>query len=200
MILRALPLALLLTLAACSAPAPQGSQPQTAEPGAGQPAAAPTPQPPSATTLTLNGLGPVQLGMRVQEAEQALHARFAPMEPEESEACWTAWRGDGADPQVSYMVEDGRVTRLDIGDSDANPASTVKTAEGIGIGAAERDVLAAYGPATKVQPHKYDESGHYLVVDSPDARSALVFETSNGMVTTFRAGFHPSVDYVEGCL
>ncbi|MDQ7250821.1 hypothetical protein [Dongia sedimenti] len=173
------PLVLLLGLAACSTSAPQ------------------------AADLTPQGIGAVKLGMRLAEAEQALQARFRPMEPEESEACWQTQRADGNAPHIWYMVEDGKITRIDIGDSvgvsDANPAITVKTAEGIAIGAKESDVLAAYGPTTKVMPHKYDQAGHYLIVDSPDARSALVFETSNGIVTTFRAGFHPSVDYVEGC-
>jgi hypothetical protein len=188
MILRTLSLLLLLGLAACSESTPQPA------------AAAPTP---AGNALTLQGIGPVQLGMGVQEAERALQTRLRPMSPEESDACWQTQRADGQQPHIWYMVEEGRITRMDIGDtvgvSDANPTITVKTAEGIGIGAKESDVLAAYGPATKVMPHKYDEKGHYLVVDSPDAKSALVFETSDGIVTTFRTGFHPSVDYVEGC-
>ena len=144
----------------------------------------------------------MRLGMRVAEAEQALQTRFTPMEPEESEACWTARRADGKGPNVNYMVEDGRITRIGIPSAidPGSPDSEVKTAEGISIGSPERDVLAAYGPATKVTPHKYDENGHYLMVESPDAKSALIFETSASIVTTFRAGFHPSVDYVEDCL
>lgn len=179
-----------IALCACMNGSPDGAVPAT-------PAA-----------LAMTGLGPVHIGMSVPEAEHALATTFAPMTPGEEEACWQTRRADGNDPQVWYMVENGKITRIDIEDTSGNatqgfgnlPApSAIKTVEGIGFGAAEADVIAAYGPATEVLPHKYDEQGRYLVVQSADGRSALLFETQKGRVTIFRAGVHPSVDYVEGC-
>ena len=167
----------LLTLCACSAPVPA-----------------------SPTILTTVGLGVVQLGMTVTQAEQALGAGLEPMNPGTDAACWMTRRADGRAGQVFYMVENGKITRIDINTAaSAGTPAVVKTAAGIGIGATEADVLRAYGKSTKVMPNKYDEHGRSLVVERPDAKSALLFETSNGKVTTFRAGFHPSVDYVEGC-
>ncbi len=60
-------------------------------------------------------------------------------------------------------------------------------------------MLRVYGKSTKVMPSKYDAHGHSLLVDLPGTKSALLFETSGGKVTTFRAGTHPAVDTVEGC-
>jgi hypothetical protein len=156
--------------------------------------------PASPTTLTRTGLGAVQLGMTVTRAQQALGAALNPMIPGTDAACWMTRRADGRAPQVFYMIENDKIARIDVNTaSSAGTPADVTTAEGIGIGSTEADVLGAYGKSTKVMPSKYDEHGHTLVAESADAKSALVFETSDGKVTTFRAGVHPAVDYVEGC-
>jgi hypothetical protein len=54
-------------------------------------------------------------------------------------------------------------------------------------------------PHVRIDPHKYDEEGHYLVLLTPDGKAALLFEEGGGMVTDVRAGLEPSVEYVEGC-
>jgi len=187
-------LPLLLALCACADPATEATT-ATAD-GDGATNAAPSP-----TTLTATGLGAVRLGMSVAAAEQALGAKLAPMSAGQEAACWQTRRADGASPQVFYMVENGVLTRIDIDrrTEPAVPGPEFKTAAGIGIGATEPDVIAAYGAGTEILPHKYDENGHTLMVNGPDAKSALLFETSDGKVTTFRAGLHPAVDYVEGC-
>ena len=179
-------LSLLLALGACVDASPDTDNTPDSDASATTAAAQPSP-----AVLTMTGLGPVQIGMTLAEAEQALGAG---LEPIEDEACTQIRRTDGHDPQIFYMVENGRITRIDIEDG-----SDIKTDKGVGIGATEAEVLAAYGPGMQVMPHKYDPHGHYLVMDSADAKSAILFETSNGKVTMFRAGVHPSVDYVEGC-
>ncbi|HEU4994119.1 MAG TPA: hypothetical protein VFT29_04840 [Gemmatimonadaceae bacterium] len=53
----------------------------------------------------------------------------------------------------------------------------------------------------KVSPHKYTD-GHYLKVrpqSSADTLHLIVFETNNGLVTSYQAGRRPQVEYVEGC-
>ena len=62
------------------------------------------------------------------------------------------------------------------------------------------DAFAAY-PGARAQPHKY-EDGHYLVAlpGAPaDTTHRIVFETAGGVVTRFRGGVAPAVEYVEGC-
>jgi len=190
-------LPLLITLCACVHASPDSDDADTssadlltsAGPGSDSP-----------NTLTMAGLGAVRLGMSVTEVQQALGAALEPMTPGTDAACWMTRRADGRAPQVFYMVENDKITRIDIDTAaSAGTPSDVKTEAGIGVGAAEADVLAAYGKSTKVTPNKYDEHGHDLVVENADAKSALLFQTSDGKVTTFRAGLHPSVDYVEGC-
>ena len=149
--------------------------------------------------LTFDGLPPVRIGMTPKQAEAALHARLAPMQDFESAECWVTSRADGADPGIAYMVEDGRITRIDVWQPGDGPPSTIRTAAGIGLGSSEAEIAAAYGPG-RVEPHPYlEEGGHLVIVEGRRKGSALVFETAGGHVTGFRAGRHPAVDYSEGC-
>jgi hypothetical protein len=181
----------LLALAACG-----GSDAR--DPGADSTAVAlPDARPPgdsassSAWQLSASGIGPVRVGMTVAEAALALHDAETPPATEEC-----AYVGlSGLPAGVSLMTEAGRIVRVDVDDSSA-----VATAEGARVGATEAVVLALY-PGARVEPHKY-EDGHYLVVipGAPaDTLHRLVFETARGVVTRFRGGLAPAVEYVEGC-
>jgi hypothetical protein len=154
----------------------------------------------SQTVLSADGLGSVRIGMTPAEAEAALGAAIEPRGKGDA-ACWMTRRADGARSDVFYMVENGRITRIDVArlPGAASPMEPILSDKGIGIAATEDAVKAAYGDALIVQPHKYDATGHYLIVESADKKSALLFETAAGAVVTFRAGLHPSVDYVEAC-
>jgi len=90
------------------------------------------------------------------------------------------------------MVENGIVTRMDA-------APSVKNSADITVGEPMSSVTRRL-PNIIVEPHKYDDSGHYLILKSSDSKSAIVAEESQGKVTDIRAGVIPSVQYVEGCL
>ncbi len=94
-------------------------------------------------------------------------------------------------PQIRFMVEDGVITRGDARDAVRNSAR-------VSVGTSLAKVKALH-PGVRVEPHKYDDDGHYLILDSADARSAILFEVGDGKVTDIRAGRKPSVEYVEGC-
>jgi hypothetical protein len=142
--------------------------------------------------LSETGIGAVKVGMTVAEAAAALS--LPPAAPD-TQAC--AYVGLGGLPDgVSLMTESGRIVRVDVGDSSA-----VATTRGARVGWTEAQVLAAY-PGARVEPHKY-EDGHYLVAipGAPaDTLHRIVFETARGVVTRFRGGVAPAVEYVEGCL
>ena len=157
---------------------------------------------PAPRPLTTAGLAPVRIGMSVAAAERALHSRLALEDPEPKSACTTAWRADGADPQVSYMFHYGKLVRIDIGapEKPLTDDPLVRTAAGVAVGASEAAVRKAYGARARVQPHPYDaEHGHYLNVDSGRGKLGYVFETHDGKVTAFRAGIRPAIDLIEGC-
>jgi hypothetical protein len=77
----------------------------------------------------------------------------------------------------------------------------VKLAEGMGVGATEAEVRAAF-PGFREEPHKYVEPpAKYLT--APDAEKgapALRFEIGAGRkVSLIHVGIMPVLGYVEGC-
>ncbi|MEP6572789.1 MAG: hypothetical protein ABJD11_08835 [Gemmatimonadota bacterium] len=98
---------------------------------------------------------------------------------------------------LRFMIEDGRIVRVDV------DSTGIRTASGAEVGMTEEQIKAMYPGRITTQPHKYTgPEGHYLVytpVDSADQNYRVIFETDGKVVTTFRAGIRPAVEYVEGC-
>jgi hypothetical protein len=96
-------------------------------------------------------------------------------------------------PGIKFMVEGGIVTRADV------TSPKIQNKLRIRIGTSLEEVKRRY-PAVEIEPHKYDDTGHYLIFKSKDGKRAILFEEGGGKVTDTRAGVEPSVEYVEGCL
>jgi hypothetical protein len=138
--------------------------------------------------LSLGGYGKVRFGTTLAVAEAELKEQA---EPKAREPACDFVRFKKY-PGIRFMVEDGVVTRADAAKRIANSA-------GVREGMPLARVLAMH-PNIEIEPHKYDDAGHYLILRSPDKRSAFVFEEGGGKITDVRAGIQPSVEYVEGCL
>ncbi len=164
------------------------------------------PHPLEKEPISLDGLGPVRLGMTVQEAANAAQVSFVVAPRTESEAC-QYYFPEIYDPDkaarvgsidgIGLMVVNDQVIRIDIW-----PGSSVKTLSGLGIGSTVEEVEAVYEGQIDVTPHPYAE-GSYLTL-TPDAAGSslysLVFETDKqGQVTQFRTGQFPAVTWAEGC-
>jgi hypothetical protein len=198
---RGLSAALALCLAACSpesASAPAAGPPT--ENKAAPPTLAPAPAPaasPSApaeapaapNVLTLEGLGTLRIGQPLP-AGSSWRERGAQIPG----PCRTISSPDF--PGVYAIVEEGKVRRITLGGQ-----SKVKLTQGIGTGASEAAVRAAF-PAFREEPHKYVESpAKYLT--APNAAGgdpALRFEIGrDGRVSMVHVGTMPVLGYVEGC-
>jgi hypothetical protein len=194
--------ALLLCLAACSSepakapdPGPTSSE-VSAQPAAAAPAAATTATPPqpAAPPAAANVLTPAGLGaLRIGEAVPA-GSSWAERGAQIPGGCMTISSPDI--PGAHAIVEAGRVRRITIGER-----SDVKLAEGIGAGATEAQVRAAF-PGFVEEPHKYVAApAKYLT--APDAERggpALRFEIgADAKVSLIHAGTMPVLGYVEGC-
>ena len=157
----------------------------------------------AARVLTTNGLGPVRLGMTVRELKHALGTRlsFEYASASDSDACFYAFRADGEDPGISYMFEDRHLVRIDI-DYPRRGADRahVVTERGFGLGSQQREILRAYARHVAIKPHPYlEDEGSYLIIESPDQKRGIIFETDHGKVTEFRVGIYPPLGYIEGC-
>ncbi len=155
----------------------------------------------SAWTVRPDGAGPLRVGMTFDEARAAVGGDLE-MWPEPAGV-----PSNGPDrcdfvtsvafpAGVRVMVEGRRVVRVQV-DSGA-----VATAEGARIGDSEARIQQLYAGRVDVQPHKYTDGHHYLVVRgaaASDTTQLLVFETDGRVVQRFRGGQRPQVEYVEGC-
>jgi len=151
--------------------------------------------------MTFDGLGPVRLGMAVDEAEAALKTKFKPMDPHYTEECWITDRADGVDPQISYMIQNGRVARIDADDSELGEIKKadphVVTEKGIRIFSTEEQIKKAYGASLVKKPPSQDEQ--YLYVDSDDGQRTLLFEMRDNAAVNLRTGVLNAVGLTEGC-
>jgi len=150
------------------------------------------------STITTGGLGPVRIGMSVAEATKAAgRLIIAPTSSvsQANPACGFAVV-DGLEG-VGFMVNDGVIRRVDI---DSGPIST---SSGAHIGSTEKEIKDLFPGIITVTDHQYVEGGHYLTL-TPTAESLkddrVVFETDGQVVTGYRAGKVPQVEWAEGCV
>lgn len=162
-------------------------------------AATPMPAPPATAAspaewrVTELGLGPLHVGMTVAEAAAVVPGTFtSPSGDGASECEYAAW--SDAPAGIHVMLISGSVARIDV-DSHA-----VLTEAGAGVGSSEGRIDSLYQGRVRRMPHKYRTGASYLVVVAPaDTMNRIVFETDGTVVTTYRAGRFPPVEYVERC-
>ncbi len=151
----------------------------------------------SASRLRLDGIGPIQVGMTLEEATVAagVPVRIDPR-TDLGRGCAHAF-ADGGPQDVGFMVVDGRIVRVEVG------RSPILTVSGVGTGNTVDEVLATYPNRIRVQPNPY--SGHLggrdliYVTDGDSIHLGLMFETDDHRVRTFRSGFLGAVMAPEGC-
>ena len=137
--------------------------------------------------LTFDSYGPVVFGTRLSDVEKKLGEK-AERETGEPACNYLTFKRY---PNVTFMVENGFITRADVG-------KDVPNAFGIKIGTSLADVKKRF-PNVIVEPHQYDPKGHYLILKNADRKKAIVMEEGDGKVTDVRGGLIPSAQYVEGC-
>lgn len=149
--------------------------------------------------LRFDGIGPIRVGMTFDEARAALQGDL-----QMSDA--VAGMEDGPDrcdhPRTSrlpagvrLMVEGQRVVRVEV-----NSGRTLSEG-GVRIGDPESRIARRHPSGILISPHKYANGSYYTVghPDFSDTTHLMVFETDGRVVTRFRAGQKPQVEYVEGC-
>lgn len=138
--------------------------------------------------LSASGYGLIQFGQALKVAEVNLNGTAMPKD-RESGCDFVTFKKYA---KIRFMVEDGIVTR---GDAKAGVRNSARVSIGMSLAR-----VKALHPKIRIEPHKYEDEGHYLILESSDGSSAILFEEVGGKVTDIRAGKKPSVEYVEGCL
>lgn len=152
----------------------------------------------STDRVTMQGIAGLRVGMTIRQAEQALGQPLpvtSDASPTDDNACFYV-SPPGFAKSIGLMVTRGTIARVDIWDR------AFLSRSGVRVGDSEATVRTVYGNRLTVEPHKYEERGHYMIVtptDSADLQFRMLFETDGSVVTRFRGGRIPEVFYVEGC-
>jgi hypothetical protein len=195
----------------------QPSEEPSEEPAASEdPTAAADTEPPretltADTPIDLYGIGPIEAGMTLAEAEVAAGVELeAPDWDALGGRCYYA-RPKGLEEDFIIRVlapgsepvdrpEDGIVSSVVVNNAMASPAQTLS---GVGIGSTEDEVYDTYPGQIESAPHEYLEDGHYLTLvprDASDQEYGVKFATDGQVVREIHAGFADSIRAVEGCV
>lgn len=145
--------------------------------------------------LSLMGLGPIKLGMSLEESAAA-GLELIPVESNSRGNC-QYYRAKSNPEPIGFMVVDDQIIRIDIW-----PGSFTQTLSGIGIGSSEQAIYAAYPEQIEVSPNP-TTGGHALtfVPDDQVSLYRIVFETdASGKVVQYQVGQFPAVSWSGGCL
>ena len=146
--------------------------------------------------VTLRALGPVTLGMTVEEAVAASGLSLSQdFGRASTDNCYYVTAGAGL-PGVAFMVVDGAVVRVEI-----NAPSVIATRSGVRIGTPESSVREVY-PDNIQQANDAVSEGQALAFvpnDEADADYRIYFAIDGGEVSSYRLGIRPAVDNLLGC-
>ena len=165
--------------------------------------------PARADVLSFQGVGPVQLGMTVKDAERALGTKLEPRSiVYTSDQCYETWRADKKDPGIGYVVENGKISVIQVYSPDGQTPD-VTDKHRLGIGGMEDDIRRAYGQVKKSlgfydrgEPPENDPEyvpEFWIEAGSPDNKRAILFITRAGKITSMTTGFKPMVLDPEPC-
>ena len=152
--------------------------------------------------LAINGIGPIRVGMTVDEASQSAGIKLISNGNSggNDEYQCSYVQPQGEPKGISFMIAKGRIARVDINNQ------RITTIRGAKIGNTQEQIIKLYPGQIKASPHpdqgRLPYNGKYLTFvpkDAADKNYRIIFETSKNLVTRFRAGKLPEVDYIEGC-
>ncbi|ROS25523.1 hypothetical protein EDF22_2737 [Rathayibacter sp. PhB127] len=175
------------------------------------PVPAPTPVPAetaaaadlSAWVIGFDGIGPIAFGGSSESASAALDTTALVPYDFGIEECRSDRRGSAENPQAWIMAvsdEPGRVTLLNVfgygTDATRAAAAFPRTAEGIGIGSTEQELLAAYPGITPADPVAGDAL--YALSDGSGRTLWFRIAADQGTVVDITLNEHPVLT-IGGC-
>ena len=178
----------------------------------------------SAQVFSWRGVGAVELGMTVQEAERSLGTKLGPVADPFSKDCYVTGRADGKEESLSYVVVDGKIAVMTVfRPNEKPPDPNIVDSRGIGIGSTEDDIRRVYGKVRKELAPDFRASEkdlaefakerashgvtepepppqYWIVVENADRKHTLIFHTRNQKVLHFKIGLKPEIRSSEHCI
>jgi hypothetical protein len=147
--------------------------------------------------LVIDGIGPIRVGMTVEEASQSAGVRLVKSRTLPRPYC-TYLEPLGGPKGMDFRVIEGRIARVDISNK------WVTTIKGAKIGDTQERIFALYPGQIKVtKSTRSPEKNRYLTFvpkDAADKNYRLIFEIRHNRVTNLISGKLPEVEYpLEYC-
>ena len=146
--------------------------------------------------VSLLGVGPLRIGMTLEEATDALGLPLVPIGSNLSGEC-AYYQPETQAQALGLMVVEKRIIRIDVW-----PGSTLSTISGVSLGASEEEVRQLYPGQIEATPNPYTQ-GKFLTLTPNDPELSLyrlVFETNaESQVIQYRTGQFPAVTWPDGC-
>ncbi|HBK99807.1 MAG TPA: hypothetical protein DD001_22045 [Microcoleaceae bacterium UBA10368] len=151
--------------------------------------------------LALNGIGPIRVGMTVEEASQSAGVRLVQTQSGGEEYGCFYFKPQGEPKGIAFMVTKGRIARVGISNE------RITTIKGAKIGDTEDQIISLYPGQIQItknplfaRPEAKSKYLTFVPKDAADKNYRIIFVTANNRVISFRSGKIPEVDYIEGCL
>ena len=164
------------------------------------------------TPLNAKGIGPIEAGMTVAQAEAVSGLSFTLRgSTEEFGGCFyvdlegqpdLAIRASNPAGRPDAPFEEGVIEAITIYELEPDGVTARATTAGIGLGASEAEVRAAHGDAVEERPHDYVPEGAYLYVH-PDEAPGFGFRyvlDEHRVVTSIDVGLEGAITAPEGCV
>ena len=152
--------------------------------------------------LALNGIGPIRVGMTVDEALRAAGIQLIKQHTVELNEYQCSYLKPKGEPEgISFMVTKGRIARVNINNK------RITTIRGAKIGDTIDRIISLYpgqiqiikAPLTS-RPEGNSKHLTFVPKDTADKNYRIIFETTFDRVREFRSGKLPEVEFLEGCL
>jgi hypothetical protein len=145
----------------------------------------------NAASLSTGGLGPVDIGMSLSEAEEAARVSFVLL-PGGSESCRSYSPESGA-VGVSFIFNSEKLVRIEILNGP------IKTRSGYGLGSSKLEIMNAFGD--RIQESASGDKISYVPVDKKDLEKRVIWQVDdNDIVTSLRSGILPHITPLLSCL
>lgn len=152
--------------------------------------------------LAINGIGPIRVGMTVDEASRAAGIQLIKQHTVELNEYQCSYLKPKGEPEgISFMVTKGRIARVNINNK------RITTIRGAKIGDTINRIISLYpgqiqiikAPLTS-RPEGNSKHLTFVPKDADDKNYRIIFETTFDRVREFRSGKLPEVEFLEGCL
>lgn len=142
--------------------------------------------------LTLEGLGPIKIGMSLSTVNALKGIKLKGTKPGIGEDSCYLESIQGI-TGVTLMIAENKVARINI------DTKHFKTTAGAHLGMSESQLRSIYQGKLEKEPHRYEAKGHYYTLEDQENHRALRFETKSNKIIRMYTGRDPEVYFVENC-